>query len=105
MLTKQKNLSINWKSNIRLEQAAGQSRFNVKVCRSPAQNSAAAQAVRYTKKETNGKNLEWTNANGFIGDVSMKVLNTDEVRAAIEAIDKKFMEDANRGDAAGENER
>jgi uncharacterized protein (TIGR02246 family) len=30
----------------------------------------------------------------------MKVFNTDEVRAAIEAIDKKFMEDANRGDAA-----
>ena len=29
----------------------------------------------------------------------MKVSNTDEVRAAIEAIDKKFMEDANRGDA------
>jgi len=35
----------------------------------------------------------------------MKVFNTDEVRAAIEGIDKKFMEDANRGDAAGENER
>jgi uncharacterized protein (TIGR02246 family) len=30
----------------------------------------------------------------------MKVSNTDEVRAAIAAIDKKFMEDANRGDAA-----
>ena len=30
----------------------------------------------------------------------MKVFNTDEVRAAIAAIDKKFMEDANRGDAA-----
>ncbi len=30
----------------------------------------------------------------------MKVFNTDEVRSAIEAIDKKFMEDVNRGDAA-----
>ena len=30
----------------------------------------------------------------------MKVSNTGEVRAAIAAIDKKFMEDANRGDAA-----
>ncbi len=30
----------------------------------------------------------------------MKVSNTAEVRAAIAAIDKKFMEDANRGDAA-----
>ena len=30
----------------------------------------------------------------------MKVFNTDEVRAAIAAIDKKFMDDANRGDAA-----
>ncbi len=30
----------------------------------------------------------------------MKAFNTDEVRAAIAAIDKKFMEDANRGDAA-----
>jgi len=30
----------------------------------------------------------------------MKVSNTDEVRVAIAAIDKKFMEDANRGDAA-----
>ncbi len=30
----------------------------------------------------------------------MKVSNTDEVRAAIAAIDKKFMEDVNRGDAA-----
>ncbi len=30
----------------------------------------------------------------------MNVFNTDEVRAAIGAIDKKFMEDANRGDAA-----
>jgi uncharacterized protein (TIGR02246 family) len=30
----------------------------------------------------------------------MKVSNTDKVRAAIAAIDKKFMEDANRGDAA-----
>ncbi len=30
----------------------------------------------------------------------MKVSNTDEVRAAIAAIDKKFMEDANRGNAA-----
>jgi uncharacterized protein (TIGR02246 family) len=30
----------------------------------------------------------------------MKVCNTDKVRAAIAAIDKKFMEDANRGDAA-----
>jgi uncharacterized protein (TIGR02246 family) len=30
----------------------------------------------------------------------MKVSNTDEVRAAIVAIDKKFMEDVNRGDAA-----
>jgi ketosteroid isomerase-like protein len=32
----------------------------------------------------------------------MKVFNTDEVRAAIAAIDKKFMEDVNRGDAAAE---
>jgi uncharacterized protein (TIGR02246 family) len=30
----------------------------------------------------------------------MKISNTDEVRAAIAAIDKKFMKDANRGDAA-----
>ena len=30
----------------------------------------------------------------------MKVSNTDEVRAAIAAIDKKFMEDVNRGNAA-----
>ena len=30
----------------------------------------------------------------------MKVTNTDEVRAAIAAIDKKFMEDVNRGNAA-----
>lgn len=30
----------------------------------------------------------------------MKVVNTEEVRAAIAAIDKKFMEDVNRGDAA-----
>ncbi len=30
----------------------------------------------------------------------MNVFNTNEVRAAIAAIDKKFMEDANRGDAA-----
>ncbi len=30
----------------------------------------------------------------------MKAFNTDEVRAAIAAIDKKFMEDVNRGDAA-----
>jgi hypothetical protein len=30
----------------------------------------------------------------------MKIYNTDEVRAAIAAIDKKFMEDVNRGDAA-----
>ena len=30
----------------------------------------------------------------------MKVTNTDEVRAAIAAIDEKFMEDVNRGDAA-----
>ncbi len=30
----------------------------------------------------------------------MKVFNTDEACAAIAAIDKKFMEDANRGDAA-----
>ncbi len=30
----------------------------------------------------------------------MKISNTDEVRAAIAAIDKKFMEDVNRGDAA-----
>ena len=30
----------------------------------------------------------------------MKVFNTDDVRAAIAAIDKKFMEDVNRGDAA-----
>jgi uncharacterized protein (TIGR02246 family) len=30
----------------------------------------------------------------------MKVFNTDEVHAAIAAIDKKFMEDVNRGDAA-----
>ncbi len=30
----------------------------------------------------------------------MKSHNTDEVRAAIAAIDKKFMEDVNRGDAA-----
>ncbi len=29
----------------------------------------------------------------------MKVFNTDEVRAAIAAIDKKFMEDTNRGNA------
>jgi uncharacterized protein (TIGR02246 family) len=29
----------------------------------------------------------------------MKVSNTDEARAAIAAIDKKFMEDVNRGDA------
>ena len=29
----------------------------------------------------------------------MKVSNTDEVRAAIAAIDKKFMEDVNRGNA------
>jgi uncharacterized protein (TIGR02246 family) len=31
----------------------------------------------------------------------MKASNTDEVRAAIAAIDKKFMEDVNRGDAVG----
>jgi len=31
-------------ANIRLEQTAGTSRFNVKVCRSPVQNRAAAQA-------------------------------------------------------------
>ncbi len=30
----------------------------------------------------------------------MKISNTEEVRTAIAAIDKKFMEDANRGDAA-----
>ena len=30
----------------------------------------------------------------------MKVFNTDEVRAAIAAINKKFMEDVNRGNAA-----
>jgi uncharacterized protein (TIGR02246 family) len=30
----------------------------------------------------------------------MKISNTEEVRAAIAAIDKKFMEDTNRGDAA-----
>ena len=30
----------------------------------------------------------------------MKISDTEEVRAAIGAIDKKFMEDANRGDAA-----
>ena len=30
----------------------------------------------------------------------MKDFNTDEVRAAIEAIDKRFMEDANRGNTA-----
>jgi len=30
----------------------------------------------------------------------MEVFNTDEVRAAIEAIDKKFVEDVNRGNAA-----
>ena len=30
----------------------------------------------------------------------MKVSNTDEVRASIAAIDKKFMEDVNRGNAA-----
>ena len=30
----------------------------------------------------------------------MKVVNTEEVRASIAAIDKKFMEDVNRGDAA-----
>jgi len=30
----------------------------------------------------------------------MKVTNTDEVRAAIAAIDKKFMEDVSRGNAA-----
>jgi len=30
----------------------------------------------------------------------MKVSNIDEVSAAIAAIDKKFMEDVNRGDAA-----
>jgi len=30
----------------------------------------------------------------------MKISNTEEVRAAIAAIDKKFMEDVNRGDAA-----
>jgi uncharacterized protein (TIGR02246 family) len=30
----------------------------------------------------------------------MKISNTDEVRAAIAAIDKKFMEDVNRGDSA-----
>ena len=30
----------------------------------------------------------------------MKVFNTDDVRAAIAAIEKKFMEDVNRGDAA-----
>jgi uncharacterized protein (TIGR02246 family) len=30
----------------------------------------------------------------------MKVSNTDEVRATIAAIDKKFMEDVSRGDAA-----
>jgi uncharacterized protein (TIGR02246 family) len=30
----------------------------------------------------------------------MKVSNTDEVRAAIAAIDKKFMDDVNRGNAA-----
>ena len=29
----------------------------------------------------------------------MKVFNTDEVRAAIAAINKKFMEDVNRGNA------
>ena len=30
----------------------------------------------------------------------MKVSNTDEIRAAIAAIDKKFMQDVNRGNAA-----
>ena len=34
-------------SNIRLEQTAGKSRFNVKVCKRPDQHRAAAQAGRY----------------------------------------------------------
>lgn len=33
--------------NIRLEQTAGKSRFNVKLCRGPVQLRAAAQAGRY----------------------------------------------------------
>jgi len=45
MLTKQKNLSINYPNN-RLEQTAGTSRFDEKVCINPLQYRAAAQAGR-----------------------------------------------------------